>query len=82
MITIYWGANTSASPEGIRADAPESILQKLFRHKNSKELVGDGDYKKCPALIDELINVYGLKSYFDYTLQFGKDGVSSPDYDQ
>ena len=82
MITIYWGANTSASPEGIRADAPESILQKLIRHKNSKELVGDGDYKKCPALIDELINVYGLKSYFDYTLQFGKDGVSSPDYDQ
>ena len=82
MITIYWGANTTYSPEGIRADAPESILQKLFRHKNSKELEGDGDYKKCPALIDELKNVYGLKSYFDYTLKLQSAGASSPDYDQ
>ena len=82
MTTIYWGANTCHSLEGIRADAPISILQKLFHERIPKNLVGEVDYNRCPALVDELINVYGVKSYYDYTLRFGKDGVSSPDYDQ
>ena len=82
MITIYWGVNTCHSPEGIRADGPVSILQKLFRERIPKDLVGEVDYNRCPALVDELINVYGVKSYYDYTLKFEKNDVSSLDYDQ
>ena len=82
MITIYWGVNTDFSPEGIRAEAPISILQKISQERIPKDLVGEVDYNRCPALVDELINVYGVKSYYDYTLKFEKNDVSSPDYDQ
>ena len=82
MITIYWGVNTHDSPEGIRAESPIPILQKLFHERIPKDLAGEIQYNRCPAVIDELTNLYGMKSYFDYTLQFGKDGVTSPDYNQ
>ena len=39
-------------------------------------------YNRCPAFTDELTNLYGIKPYYDYTLQFEENGVSSPDYDQ
>ena len=81
MITIYWGVNIS-SPEGIRAEAPISILQKLSHERIPKDSGLEQRYDRCPAFIDELTNLYGMKSYFDYTLHFGENGVSSPDHGQ
>ena len=82
MITIYWGVDTHNSPEGIRAEKPIPILQKVLSERIPKDLAGEIGYNRCPAFIDELINVYGMKSFYDYTLKFGKDDISSPDYDQ
>ena len=82
MSIIYWGVNINYSPEGIRAEAPIPILQKLFHERIPKDLAGEIQYNRCPAIIDELTNLYGMKSYYDYTLKFGKDEVSTPDYGQ
>ena len=82
MITIYWGVGTHNSPEGIRAERPIPILQKVLSERIPKDLAGEVTYNRCPAFIDELTNVYGMKSFYDYTLKFEKDSVSSTDYDQ
>ena len=95
MITIYWGVNTSypslSGGAGIRAEAPISILQKMSHERIPKDFEFEeqarlsrrtSEYNRCPAFVDELMNVYGIKSYYDYTLRFGKDNVTSPDYDQ
>jgi len=82
MITIYWGVNTDFSPEGIRAEAPISILQKISQERIPKDSGLGQQYNRCPAFIDELTNLYGIKSYYDYTLQLGENGVSSSDHDQ
>jgi len=82
MITIYWGVNTNESPEGIRAEAPISILQKMSQERITKDPAKIVRYNRCPAFVDELINVYGMKPFYDYTLKFGENGVSSPDFDQ
>ena len=82
MITIYWGVNTNYSPEGIRAEAPIPILQKLAHERIPKDSRVEQQYNRCPALIDELTNLYGIKSYYDYTLHFGENGVESPDHGQ
>ena len=82
MITLYWGVDTCYSPQGIRAEKPISILQKVLSERIPKDLVEEINYNRCPAFAEELMNVYGIKSYHDYTLRFGKDNITSPDYDQ
>ena len=82
MTTIFWGVNTNWSPEGIRVDAPISILQKMSQERIPKDLINEVQYNRCPAFVDELKNLYGMKSYYDYTLKFEKNDVSSSDYDQ
>ena len=82
MITIFWGANTNWSLEGIRAEAPIPILQKLSQERVPKDSELGQQYNRCPAFTDELKNLYGVKSYLDYTLNFGKDDVTSSDYGQ
>jgi len=81
MITIYWGVNTSYFPEGISVEAPIAILQKLIRERIPKNSPSPMSYDKCPSIIDELTNLYGLKPFCDYTLKFGKE-VTSSEYDQ
>ena len=82
MITIFWGANTNWSLEGIRAEAPIPILQKMSQERIPKDSELGQQYNRCPAFTDELKNLYGVKSYLDYTLNFGKDDVTSSDYGQ
>jgi len=80
MITIYWGVNTDFSPEGIRAEAPISILQKISQERIPKDSGLGQQYNRCPAFIDELTNLYGIKSYYDFTLRFGENGEISSDH--
>ena len=82
MSIIYWGVNINYSPEGIRAEAPISILQKITQERVPKELAGEIQYNRCPAFVDELKNLYGMKSYHDYAVEFINGGVTSQDYDQ
>jgi len=82
MSTIYWGINLNTRPEGIRAEPPVSILQKITQERVPKELAGEIQYNRCPAFIDELKNLYGMKSLYDYTLKFKNGDVTSLDYNQ
>ena len=83
-IIIWWGVDTSEDgfEEGIRAEEPTPILKKFLI-----EYAGKDDATKmlsrCPAILNELQNVYGVKSYYDYKLNIdSNDYISSNDYDQ
>tara|TARA_B100000953_G_scaffold166803_2_gene137501 strand:- start:23 stop:766 length:744 start_codon:yes stop_codon:yes gene_type:complete len=83
-IIIWWGVNTSVDgfEEGIRAEEPISILKKFL-----VEYAGKDDHSAimshCPAIVDELTNVYGVKPYYDYKLSIdSKNDIGTSDYDQ
>ena len=94
-VTIYYGVNTLYMPAGMRAEPPQEITnigRKLFSERVPNELIGTNhevNYHKCPAVVEELKNVYGIKSYYDYELTFEpphhsvqEPRVTSSDYDQ
>ena len=68
-VTIYYGVNTLYMPAGMRAEPPQEITnigRKLFSERVPNELIGTNhevNYHKCPAVVEELKNVYGIKSY-------------------
>jgi hypothetical protein len=84
-IVIWWGVDTTfghGSEEGIRAEEPIPILKKFLTEYAGKNKAGNM-MSRCPAILDELYNLYGVKSYYDYHLDIDSNGrVSSPDYDQ
>jgi hypothetical protein len=83
MITIYWSINTQVIPEGLRVLPPVPIKNKLFEDRiRSKSYGQELLYDKCPALDNELTNLYGMKSVYDYNLEIddqGKTEYSSGD---
>ena len=71
---MYSGKSVKCFEEGIRAEEPISILKKFLieyagKDRQTKLL------SRCPAILDELQNVYGVKSYYDYSLK-----IDSNDY--
>ena len=83
-IIIWWGVNTSIVDfeEGIRAEEPIPILKKFLI-----EYAGINDKTKqmarCPSILDELQNVYGVKPYYDYKLNIDSDDeIISKDHSQ
>ena len=83
-IIIWWGVDTSEKgfEEGIRAEEPIRILKRFLVEFAGK----DNDTKAlsyCPALLNEVQNVYGVKPYYDYSINVDSKGyVSTDDYDQ
>ena len=78
MITIYWGVNTMYIPEGLRLDPPVPIMNKFIKDWIPESEGHDGaSYNKCPAFFNELINVYGIKSVYDYGIQLEGDEIST-----
>ena len=69
MITIYWGINPWQVPEGLRIDPPVPIMNKFFKDRITEDVGKELNYNKCPALINELTNVYGIKPIYDYVIQ-------------
>ena len=80
MTTIYWGVNTNFSPEGIRAEAPISILQKISQERKpiEKPKATKGGIAHCPAINDELIVIFHSKDTvkMNFTQTFKSDTYS------
>ena len=73
-IIIYWGVDTSYTTEGLRVEPPVPILNKLFKDRiPSGPIAAEVNYNKCPALHNELINVYGMKSIYDYNFEINPE---------
>jgi len=81
MITIYWGINPS-NPEGLECSPPQPIMNKFFNDHISEDVADEIRYNRCPALFNELINVYGMKSVYDCGIQVRGNEISikSPDF--
>jgi len=92
-IIIWWGIDTSdwerdelhkipSLQQGIRAEEPIPILKKFLIEYAGE----DGDTRmlsRCPAISDELTNLYGVKPYYDYRLDISSENIiTSNDYDQ
>ena len=83
-IIIWWGVNTSEKgfEEGIRAEEPISILKK-FLIEYAGEDTETKMLSRCPAILDELTNIYGIKPFYDYKLNIdSNNNITTGDYDQ
>jgi len=83
-IIIWWGVDTSEESyeEGIRAEEPIPIFKNFLTEyagvdENTKLLA------RCPAIVDELTNLYGVKPYYDYKLNIAPNNeITTEDYNQ
>ena len=83
-IIIWWGVKTSEKgfEEGIRAEEPISILKK-FLIEYAGEDTETKMLSRCPAILDELTNIYGVKPFYDYKLNIDSNNeISTNDYGQ
>jgi len=90
---MHDGSSVLNWAEGLRAEEPIPVFKKFlgeyagkdkdtttswFNHGSTPKMLS-----RCPAIVDEMCNVYGVKPYYDYTLNINSDGVlSTTDYDQ
>ncbi len=81
MITIYWGINPS-NPEGLECSPPQPIMNKFMKDWITEDVTHEIHYNKCPAFVNELTNVYGMKSVYDCGIQVRGNEISikSPDF--
>jgi len=76
-VNIYWAC---LEPEWIRAEQPVPILSNFVKNIKMPET----RMTQCPAIHDELHNLFGIKSIYDYefTVDTEKAEVTSKVYDQ
>ena len=82
-IEIWWGVDTTRRgyKEGIRAEDPVPIYKKFLKEVSEKD--SESNLSHCPAILDELRNVYGIKPYYDYELKIdSNNNISTEDYTQ
>jgi hypothetical protein len=78
MITIYWGISPQTAPEGLRVAPPVPIMNNFLKTRMTKEKEEEGmNYNRCPAFTNELSNIYGMKSPYDYYITIDGDQVST-----
>ncbi len=104
MITVYWAVNSLIKPEGIRADPPINIRDKITREKikpyllrvpesvksvktmthkiDAENIERELEYNKCPAWVNEINNLYGIKSYVDFKIKVDDNGTVQHSYDE
>lgn len=76
-INIFWSC---LEPEWMRAEEPEAVLSKFIRNDKMTE----SRIPLCPAFRNELHNVFGIKSIYDYEFSVNTETneVSTTVYDQ
>ena len=81
MITVYWSCSPYNAPSVLRAEEPVK-MQKHFFEKYPDDQTEE--YKRCPAIRDFMINLYGLKNHYDYRIDFNlnEGRIDSRDYTQ
>jgi hypothetical protein len=75
---IYW--SYIDTEQQIRAKEPVPIYSNYFKDKDVKKL--GLTYSKCPAFREFLHNTFGLKSLYDYDLEFKGEEVSATMHDR
>ena len=62
MITVYWAVNSLIKPEGIRADPPINIRDKITREKIKPYLLRVPEsVKSVKIMTHKIINIISLK---------------------
>lgn len=76
-INVFWSC---LEPEWMRAEEPAAVLPEFIR--NDKML--ETRIPQCPAFRNELYNVFGIKSIYDYEFSVNTEAgeVSTTTYDQ
>jgi hypothetical protein len=76
-INIFWSC---LEPEWLRAEEPVAVLPEFIRNDKMSE----SRIPQCPAFRNELHNVFGVKSIYDYEFSVNTESreVSTTVYDQ
>ena len=80
MITVYWSCNSFDSPSALRVEEPISLQNNFFERYPTDQQDG---YSRCPSIRNFFINLYGLKSVYDYRIDFdlnNNNSIRSNDY--
>ena len=75
---VYWSYIDTV--QQVRAKEPVPIYTNYFKDKDVRGL--GLEYSKCPAFRELLHNTFGLKSLYDYDLEFKDGEVKSSMHDQ
>ena len=76
-INVFWSC---LEPEWMRAEEPAAVLPEFIRNDKMSET----RLPQCPAFRNELHNVFGVKSIYDYEFSVNTEAgeVSTTTYDQ
>ncbi len=70
MITVYWSCNHHVVPSGLRAQEPVRLQNHFFGKYSNDQTGGVFGYQQCPSVRDFFDNLYGLKMFHDYRIDF------------
>ena len=73
-ITVYWSCNQFNGPSALRVDEPLPLQNDFFGRFPANQQDG---YPRCPSVRDFFTNLYGLKSVYDYRIDFDLDSNNS-----
>ena len=79
MINVYW---TCLEKEFVRADEPVNIYKSHLKNKPADLYNPHNFINQCPAIHDALMNVYGIKSIYDYEMKYENKQLESKVLDQ
>jgi hypothetical protein len=79
-ITVYWAC---VEDEWVKSEKPEKVSQRFY----SRGIEYVDKYNKmsinhCPVFNENLVNLYAIKSIYDYSFKIENDQCSSKLYDQ
>ena len=79
MITVYWSCNHYESPSALRAEEPVQLQSHFFEKYPAEQVDG---YRKCPSIRKFFTNLYGLKGFYDYRIEFNlsEGNINSSEY--
>jgi hypothetical protein len=79
-ITVYWAC---LEDEWIKAEEPQKVSQRFYsRNIKNKEKETPISVNHCPVFNEELVNLYAVKSIYDYSFKIENDYCISNKYDQ
>lgn len=76
-INVYWAC---IEKEWMRAEQPELVSKRLYRNENFLDIKDNkstlSSFHLCPAVSNYFVNVYSLKSIFDYSFKVVGDDLA------
>lgn len=76
-INVYWAC---CEDQWMMAESPDSVMTLFYEKKLYDKVNPNNQINFCPAFKDNLINVFTMRSIYDYEFSLNSDGSVDTDY--